>query len=144
MGTRALALAQCVVYDSPLMTMCDTPEHYLNQPGAEMLKNLPARWDESIALAGDIGEYIVMARRSGEKWYLSAMNAGEEKTVEVSLDFLPEGTVWNADLYTDAPDSNENAESLAVSRRTFHAGEAVSIPMAREGGWNAVLTQQPR
>ncbi len=144
MGTRALALAQCVVYDSPLMTMCDTPQHYLDQPGAQMLKNLPARWDKSVALAGEIGEYIVMARQSGETWYLSAMNAGEEKTVEATLDFLPEGTTWAAQLYTDADDSNENAESLAVSRRTFHAGETVSIPMAREGGWNAVLTPEPR
>ena len=144
MGTRALALAQCVVYDSPLMTLCDTPQHYLGQPGAEMLKNLPACWDKTIALAGEIGEYIVVARQSGEKWYLSAMNAGEQKTIEVPLDFLPEGTTYSADLYTDAPDSNENAESLAIARRSFHAGETVSIPMAREGGWNAVLTQESR
>lgn len=144
MGTRALALAQCVLYDSPLMTLCDTPKHYFDQPGADMLKNLPACWDESIALAGEIGEYIVMARRSGDKWYLSAMNAQEEKTVEVSLDFLPEGTTWSAEFYTDAPDSGENAESLLTSRGTFKAGQTISIPMAHEGGWNAVMTRETR
>ncbi|MBQ3333683.1 MAG: glycoside hydrolase family 97 C-terminal domain-containing protein, partial [Thermoguttaceae bacterium] len=57
-----------------------------------------------------------MARRSGRSWYLSAMNAGPRRSVDVTLDVLPEGTAWNADLYTDAPDSDENAEALAVSR----------------------------
>lgn len=142
MGTRALALAQCVIYDSPLMTLCDTPEHYLDAAGTQMLKNLPACWDESIALAGDIGDYIVMARRSGRTWYLAAMNAGPRRSVDVTLDFLPEGTAWNADLYTDAPDSDENAEALAVSREVFQAGQTVTIDMAREGGWNAVLTEE--
>jgi hypothetical protein len=60
----------------------------------------------------------------------------------VALDFLPEGTAWSADLYTDAPDSDKNAESLAVSREVFRSGQTVTIDMAREGGWNAVLTEE--
>jgi len=140
MGTRGYALAQCVLYDSPLLTLCDTPEHYRNQPGIEMLKNLPAVWDESRAIAGEIGEYLVMARRSGEKWYLSGMTSEQARTLDVTLGFLPEGTVWNADIYADAPETENDAEKIAVSRQTFNAGQNITVKMAREGGWNAVLT----
>lgn len=141
MGTRAYALAQCVLYDSPAMTICDCPDNYHGQKGLAMLKNLPAVWDESRALAGEIGEYFVMARRSGDTWYLSAITNEKARTVEIPLDFLPENSVWNGTLYADAPESDTDALALEISEKPFTAGETLTIKMCRDGGFNAIFTR---
>jgi len=111
MGTRAHQLAMFVVYDSPLQMVADSPDVYTDgkgglAPGADFLTQVPATWDETRVLAGEIGEYIVVARRSGRDWYLGAMTNEQPRTLEVPLDFLPAAdyqlTLWrDGDAATD-------------------------------------------
>ena len=65
MGTRARQLAMSVIYPSPLTVFCDSPTNYLGQPGIEFLRAMPTVWDESVVLSGEVGKFIVIARRSG-------------------------------------------------------------------------------
>jgi alpha-glucosidase len=88
MTTRAQQLAMYVVYDSPFACVSDGPNAYRNQAGAEFLKIVPTSWDETRVLAGEIGQYIVIARRHGADWYVGAMTNEQARDIQVLPDFL--------------------------------------------------------
>ena len=64
MGTRCQQLAMYVVYESPLMMVSDSPEAYRGAVGTDFIRQVPTSWDETRVLAGEVGEYVVIARRS--------------------------------------------------------------------------------
>ena len=67
LGTRCHQLAMYVVYESPLQMLADSPSNYLREPEAmEFLGPVPTVWDETKVLDGKIGEYVIIARRSGQ------------------------------------------------------------------------------
>src|SRR5512138_2321170 len=88
MTTRAQQLAMYVVYESPFACVSDSPDAYRGQAGAEFLKVVPTSWDETRVLAGQIGEYIVIARRHGQEWYVGAMTNEQAREIQVLPDFL--------------------------------------------------------
>jgi alpha-glucosidase len=133
-GTRVLELALFVCYDSPVCCVCDSPEHIRDQKGADFLKIVPTVWDETLALDGAVGEHLIMARRSGDDWYLGAMSAGDGRELPVKLDFLGEGQ-WKLKLWQDAADSDQNAENLAVDEKVVSAGDSLKLKLAPNGGW---------
>ncbi|MHC4912790.1 MAG: glycoside hydrolase family 97 protein, partial [Planctomycetota bacterium] len=140
MGTRCHQLAMFVVYDSPLCCVCDHPRNYKGQPGLEFLRVVPTVWDDTKVINGEVGEYITMARRSGEKWLVGAMTNWTGRTVQIGLDFLGEGT-YTAYIFADAPESKENAEKLIKEERTVTARDSLTAVMASGGGFAAYLTR---
>ncbi len=88
MGTRARQLAMTVIYPSPLLVLCDSPANYRGQAGVEFLRGLPTVWDETVVLNAEVGKSIVIARRSGERWFLAAMNGDAAASLTVPLKFL--------------------------------------------------------
>jgi alpha-glucosidase len=132
-GTRAGELALMVAYDSPLVCLCDHPDHYRDQPGADFLRIVPPVWDETRVLDGVVGEYLVIARQSGDEWFLGALTNSQPRELRLALDFLPPGR-WNLRLWKDAADAQQNAEHLATEERTVRAGETVTLRLAPAGG----------
>ena len=96
-------LALTVLFESALQHLADRPESYLSQPQEvqDFLSALPAAWDETRFVAGYPGEYVILARRSGSKWYLAGIN-GTDTTKEVALPFSGK----NVTLFTDEPAEN--------------------------------------
>jgi alpha-glucosidase len=92
MTTRAQQLAMYIVYESPFACVSDSPDAYRGQAGAEFLKVVPTSWDETRVLAGEIGEYIVIARRHGQEWYVGAMTNEQQRVITIPLDFLGDAT----------------------------------------------------
>ena len=140
--TRGQAIAMYVVYDSPFQMVSDSPEAYKNADGtwadgAEFIQNVPTSWDETRVLAGDIGEYIVTARRKGDTWYIGAMTNEEGRTIEVPLSFLGQGS-YNAHVQQDGADVNH----LASSDVAADAGKSLTLILAPSGGAVAVITPQ--
>ena len=88
MGTRSNTLAQFVVYDSPYLVACDHPENYYGEMGEEFLKQVKSVWDDTKVLKGEIGKYITMARRDGNRWFIGAMNNSDERESESRLIFF--------------------------------------------------------
>lgn len=138
LGTRAMQLAQFVVYDSPFMVACDSPENYKGQEASEFLKKVKTIWDDTKVLNGQVGEFITTARRSGNEWFIGSMNNSESRTLEVKLDFLPEGK-FKIVAFEDAPDAAINAENTLKSSRTITRADVVTIKMASGGGFAAYL-----
>ena len=85
-GTIAHQLAMYVVYDAPLVMLSDMPTAYEREPAAlELLTAVPTTWDETVGVAGRIGESVVVARRKGEDWWIGAMTNWDGRTVDVPL-----------------------------------------------------------
>jgi alpha-glucosidase len=132
-GTRAAELALFVVYDSPLCCICDHPKNYGDQPGADFLKIVPTVWDDTRVLAAEVGDYLAIARRSGNDWYIGAITNSKSRPINIKLDFLEKGR-WKAQIWKDAEDSRTNAEQLVKEERNVTSLDTIKINMAPSGG----------
>ena len=123
-NTHAHQLAASLVFYSPLQTILwyDNPDRYHGEPEIEWFEDLETVFDDTKALAGYPGENIVMARRKGDTWFVGAMTNNEARRQEIALDFLPDGTNWLAQVYTDDPEADTatkvRCEKYAVSPST--------------------------
>ncbi|MCG8526082.1 MAG: glycoside hydrolase family 97 protein [Opitutales bacterium] len=133
MGTRAHNLALFVVYESPITCVCDHPTSYEGEPGVDLLKEIPTVWDETVAIDGAVGEFGIIAKRSGDTWYLGAIGNSEPRELEVDLSFLPEGR-YQTKQWVDGPDASEDATDLSVSEAIVNAGSRLELKFARGGG----------
>ena len=141
-GTRAHELALCVLYDSPITTLCDTPEHYRGAAGVEILRNLPTVWDETTALDGAIGEFFVQTRRTGSVYYAAAITDANARQYKLNLSFLAPGKTYSAMIVKDVPDSAKDAEKAAVETIEVTADMTLTIDMVRNGGWVARFVEK--
>jgi alpha-glucosidase len=140
-GTRAAELALFVCYDSPVCCVCDHPDHLRDAAGADFLKIVPTVWDDTRVLDGAVGEHLVMARQSGDDWFLGAMTNSEAREMIVKLDFLDGGN-WRLKLWHDAQDSGTNAEHLDYDESTVAAGGTIALQLAPAGGCVGILERE--
>lgn len=137
-STLANQLALFVVLYSPVQMAVDLPENYDRHPDAfQYIRDVPVDWETSRTLAGEIGEYAVVARqdRNSDDWYLGAITNGDARTLEVALDFLSEGQ-FEATIYSDAADADwrSNPEAYEISSRLVTAEQVLSLTLASGGG----------
>lgn len=134
MTTRAQQLAMYVVYESPLACVSDNPGAYRNQAGAEFLKIVPTSWDETRVLAGAIGEYIVVARRRGNDWFVGAMNNEQAREIDIPLDFAGKDD-YDLMLYADGARA---AEVLTTTDKLINGklknADRLRLKLASSGG----------
>ena len=143
LGTRAHQLAMYVVFESPLQMLADSPSHYLRDPDVmDFLGPVPTVWDETRPLQAKIGDYVAVARRHGDTWYLGAMSDGEARTLEVDLSFLEEGPGYQMTAWADGPNAARYAEDYQVQTHTVAAGESLTIEMAPGGGFAARIERR--
>jgi alpha-glucosidase len=139
MGTRAAELAQLVVYESQLQVICDSPDAYRWSPmGVELLKEAPATWDETRVLNGAVGEYVTIARRSGDRWFVGSLTGSEGRTLEVPLGFLGEGA-WTARIWADAYDSATKPGQAVERTQKVSAADSLTMELAPAGGQAVIL-----
>jgi len=142
MGTRSRQLAMFVVYESQLQMVCDYPGAYRNQKGVDFIKQVPAAWNETRCLAGEIGEYIVIARRKGKKWFIAGMTDEEPRTIEIPLDFLKDNASYNIESWNDTP-SGKPATELVKQRSSCIGGADKKMSLRMAGGGGTVLVAVP-
>ncbi|MBN9658811.1 MAG: glycoside hydrolase family 97 protein [Acidobacteria bacterium] len=138
MGTRAHHLAMYAIYDAPVQMVADSPAAYKDQPSFQFIKSVPAAWDESKVLAGSPGEFIVMARRHGNEWFLGAMTNWTQREVEIPLSFLPAGA-FTAEIYADAADSATLPKNISIRKQAVDRAKTLKLTMAPGGGYAARL-----
>ncbi|WP_019818813.1 glycoside hydrolase family 97 catalytic domain-containing protein [Saccharomonospora saliphila] len=128
-------LALPVVFESALLHLADRPEVYAEYPVAHrFLDQVPTVWDDTELLNGEPGDEAVLARRAGDRWFVGGIAAGSARTLSAPLDVLGDGR-WRADVYRDTTDGS----GLARESTTVRAGETLSVPVAENGGFAAVL-----
>jgi alpha-glucosidase len=135
-NTRAHELALYVVLESPLMMVSDYPEHYAGQHDFEFIKQVPTTWDEIRVVDGAPREFISLARRSGEDWYVGSITNWDARAVKVPLDFLGEGK-YVAEIYADAPDAATEATHTVFQKQAVDRTTVLDVHMV-SGGGNAI------
>ncbi len=129
--TWSRELAQAIVFTSPFLCYADHPTNYLNNPAVDVLKAIPATWDETVVLPGsEIGKCAAFARRSGKTWFIGVINGPEETKLSFSLDFLARGNYQMLQL-GDAPDRDD---AWQRTEKTAKRGDAVNLSLRRGGG----------
>ncbi|MEJ2128182.1 MAG: glycoside hydrolase family 97 protein [Woeseiaceae bacterium] len=132
-------LALYVVLYSPVQMAADLPENYSRYPDAfRFIRDVPTDWEESIALAGEVGEYVVFARkeRGGEDWYLGGISGEEAHSVPVALDFLDRNISYAATVYRDGADADwaTNPYAYSVEQVPVDNTQSLTLDMAAGGG----------
>lgn len=136
--TLAKELSLYVTIYSPIQMAMDLPENYLARPDAfQFIKDVPTDWEQSIALSGEVGEYLVIARqdRNSEDWYLAAHTNEAARTVTAKLDFLGEGA-YQAQIYRDGAtaDYDSNPYDIVIEQRDVSADDTLEFALGRSGG----------
>ncbi len=145
-STLAHQLALYVVLYSPIQMAADLPENYEARPDAfQFIKDVPTDWEESIALDGEVGEFVVFAReqRGGGDWYVGAIGGEKAQDISVPLSFLEPDKSYVATVYRDGDEADweSNPYDYVIERRSLTAGDTLELTLAAGGG--AAIRLQP-
>lgn len=137
--TLAKQLALYVVLYSPIQMAADLPENYEKHMDAfQFIKDVPTDWEESVALDGEVGEFVAIARkqRGGQEWFLGALTDENPRSLALKLDFLDPGRQYRAQIYRDGDkaDWQTNPYDIAIYDQRVRAGEMLTLPLASSGG----------
>lgn len=137
-GTRCHQLGMYVVYESPLQMLADSPSNYYREEKCmEFLSQVPVVWDETRVLKASVGEYIVVARRSGDTWFIGGMVGKKGQKFDITLDFIKGNktlTCWEDGVNVDL-----QAQDFACRTKKVKQGDTITISMYDGGGYVAII-----
>lgn len=138
LGTRCHMLGMYVVLENAQGMACDFPDAYIGQPGFDFLKQVPVTWDETKVLNAKVSDYVTVARRKGDDWYIGTINNNTVHNIKTELSFLPDGD-YTAEIYSDAPDDNKDPNHLVKVVKKVNNKSIIDTNMAVGGGQVAHL-----
>jgi len=141
-GTRCHQAAMYVVYDAPLQMLCDNPSNYLKEPEyTQFIAQIPTTWDTTIALQGKAGEYVAIARKKGDTWYIGAMTNWDARKLDLDLSFLGSGN-FQLEAVQDGINADQHAADYQFHKQTVTSADKLTIQMSEGGGWLGTLKAQ--
>ena len=142
-GSRCHQAAMMAVYESPLQMLCDNPSNYLKEPEyTQFISRIPTTWDTTIALHGKAGEYVAVARRKGDTWYIGAMTNWDARKLDLDLSFL-NGKSYRLEAVEDGINADRHAADYRFREETVTPADHITIQMSKGGGWLGILTPAP-
>ena len=141
-GTRAYQMALFVIFESGLQMLADNPTlYYRNEDCTRFITQVPVTWDETVVLEAKVGEYVIVAKRKGEKWFIGGMTNDKEneREFEINLDFLKDGRTYRVTSFEDGINAGYQAMDYRMKSATMNKNQKLSVKMARNGGFAAVL-----
>lgn len=139
-NTPAHQLALPVIYYSPLQYMYwyDTPDKYEGEPEIEFWDALPTVWDDTKVLAGEIGKYVSVARRSGQNWFLGTITNTDARDLKLRLSFLDANRDYEAVIYAD--DSTVNTRThVGIQKIKVNDTTELIVKLPASGGQAVLL-----
>ncbi|WP_298736982.1 glycoside hydrolase family 97 protein [uncultured Chitinophaga sp.] len=142
-GTRAHHVAMYAVYESPLQMLADNPSNYLRDTVCtRYIASFPTTWDTTVALDGKIKEYVAVARKKGNRWFIGAMTNWNPRELTLHLHFLDPNKRYKVRMLADGINADRFAEDYKISEATWVKGQEVLVGMQPGGGWSAILTEE--
>jgi alpha-glucosidase len=139
-GTRAHQIALYVIYESPLQMLSDSPSNYMKeQESTDFIVNIPVVWDDIIGIDGKVGDYLLLARRSGKEWFVGALTDWTARDMDVDFSFLPAGE-YSIDIFQDGINADRYAGDYKHLKTKVKSGDKMKIHLAPGGGWAARIT----
>nr|WP_091906190.1 glycoside hydrolase family 97 protein [Proteiniphilum saccharofermentans] len=142
-GTRAYQMALFVIFESGLQMLADNPTlYYRNHECTEFITQVPTTWDETKVLEAKVGEYLIVAKRKGGKWYIGGMANGkeDERTFDIDLSFLSKNKGYHhMTSFEDGINADRQAMDYRKKESNVQHGDIIHIKMVRNGGWVALI-----
>ena len=141
-GTRCRQLAEYIVFNSPLTMLCDSPSNYMKEPEClEFISEVPTVWDEIVPLDGKVAEYVAVAKRKGDVWYVGGMTNWDARDMEVDLlQVLGDGE-WTVEIFTDGVNADRAGCDYRKSEYVLKAADnntfRLGVHLAPGGGFAA-------
>jgi alpha-glucosidase len=133
--TVANQIASMAVFAAPVLTIAANPQSILTSPAVDVIKSIPATWDDTLVLPGsEIGELAIYARRSGTTWFVAVMNGPSAKSIRIPLSFLGTGRYATTAVRDGADDA-----SVSVATESHGSADAIALDLRAGGGFVAKL-----
>ena len=141
-GTRCRQLATYVIFESPFNMLCDAPSNYRREKECtEFISNIPTIWDETVSLDGKVSEYVAIARRHGNDWYIGALTNWTPRELDLDLSFLGEGD-YILELFKDGINADRAARDYKKEVISVPTDRKLKIHMAPGGGYAARIQKR--
>jgi alpha-glucosidase len=138
-GTRCHQLAMYVVYDAPLQMLSDNPTAYMKEKECtDFIVKVPATFDETVPLDSKVGEYVSLARKKGDNWFIGAMTNWTARNLEIDLSFLPPGK-YKAEIFSDGVNAHRDGTDYKREVIEVSPDQKIMIHLSGGGGWAARL-----
>ena len=142
-GTRCRQLAEYVIFDAPLTMLCDSPSNYMKETEClKFIAGVPTVWDETVALEGKAGEYVAVARRKGNDWYVGAITDWNARELSLDLSCIKDASI--VEVFCDGVNADRAARDYRHLWLDAPADGKVTVKMAPGGGWAAVFRKEPQ
>jgi len=139
MGTRTHQIAQYIIYESPLQMLADSPSNfYAELESTEFISRIPTEWDDTKVLKAKVGEYLLIARKRGNNWYIGGMTNEKARKFTIDFSFL-DNKEYTADIMKDGFNVIKYAGDYIKETRTISKKTSIKIKLAPGGGWSAIL-----
>lgn len=139
-GTRVHQMALYVIFESPLQMLSDTPSAYMKeQECTDFIADIPVVWDEIKILEAKLGDYLLLARRSGKEWFVGGLTDWTSREMKLDLSFLPAGE-YLMDVFRDGINADRHAQDYKHVNVAVTSGEKLEISLAPGGGWVARIS----
>ena len=139
-GTRAYQMALYVVFESGVQMLADTPTLYLQEDECtRFISSVPTVWDELKVLDAKVGEYVVLARRTGNKWFVGAITTDKSQQLTLDLSFLSGNGNRQMTSFEDGINADRFARDYKKRTFTVNKDTKLAINLVRNGGWCAVI-----
>jgi alpha-glucosidase len=140
LGTRCHQLAMYVCFESPLQMLCDSPSNYYKEPEVMgFLSAVPSVWDETVVLDAKVSDYVSIARRNADNWYVGGMTDWDSRDMNLDLSFLPKGKKYLMTLYVDGKNADNNAIDFKQTKTIVDYTFKQKIHLAKGGGFAAMI-----
>jgi len=136
-GTRSHQLAMYIVYEAPLQMLSDNPTAYMKeQESTDFIAKIPTVFDETVALDGKVGEYVAIARKKGDTWYVGAMSNWDPRDITIDLSFLGTGN-FEAEVFKDGINADRDATDYKKEIIKVAPHDKLTAHLSNGGGWAA-------
>jgi alpha-glucosidase len=141
-GTRCNQLAQYVVFYAPLQMLADNPTTYMKeQECTDFIAKVPTTFDETVPFDSKVGEYVAIARRKNNEWFVGVMTNWIPRDVVLGFSFLPTGN-YTAEIFKDGVNADRNATDYKKETINISSDDKLTVHLAPGGGWVArILTK---
>jgi len=134
-NTHAHQLALSVVYYSPVQFMYwyDQPSAYQDEPEIEFFDKVKTVWDDTKVIDGKVGEFITIARRSGNDWFVGSITNTEARKITIPTSFLEKGKKYTVKMYQD-DDKIKTRTKVGVTEKKIKGGDVLNFDLKASGG----------
>jgi len=141
-GTRCHQLGMYVVFEAPLQMMADSPTAYMKeQESTTFISQIPTTFDETIALDGKVGEYVAIARRKGDRWFVGGLTNWSAREMTINLSFLDKG-IYSAEIFKDGINAEKDATDYKREIINVTSTNKLIINLSKGGGFAIIISSK--